>query len=156
MTRLDGRRSYDGLVPLLPAQDHKRVGEGDTGPNTGGMGAYTPLPWLPEDGVQRIVDEVVAPVARQMVEDGCPFSGLLYAGLAWGAEGLSVVEFNCRFGDPETQAVLALLRSPVGAHSSFPRLRVECIAHDITHHDEAQHGQRKRNRRIEQDHGLGA
>ncbi len=102
------------VVPLLPAQDHKRVGEGDTGPNTGGMGAYTPLPWLPEDGVQRIVDEVVAPVARQMVEDGCPFSGLLYAGLAWGAEGPSVVEFNCRFGDPETQAVLALLRTPLG------------------------------------------
>lgn len=102
------------VVPLLPAQDHKRIGEGDTGPNTGGMGAYTPLPWLPEDGVQRIVDEVVAPVAKQMVDDGVPFSGLLYAGLAWGAEGPSVVEFNCRFGDPETQAVLELLETPLG------------------------------------------
>ncbi|WP_299573485.1 phosphoribosylamine--glycine ligase [uncultured Williamsia sp.] len=102
------------VVPLLPAQDHKRVGDGDQGPNTGGMGAYTPLPWLPEDMVQRIVDEVVEPVAREMSSRGCPFSGLLYAGLAIGADGPAVVEFNCRFGDPETQAVLALLESPLG------------------------------------------
>ena len=102
------------VVPLLPAQDHKRVGDNDEGPNTGGMGAYTPLPWLPEDGVQRIVDEVVQPVASQMVADGVPFNGLLYAGLAWGSEGPSVVEFNCRFGDPETQAVLEMLESPLG------------------------------------------
>jgi phosphoribosylamine--glycine ligase len=103
------------VVPLLPAQDHKRVGDGDTGPNTGGMGAYTPLPWLPEDGVRRIVAEVVEPVAAEMVRRGCPFSGLLYAGLAVDAEGPAVIEFNCRFGDPETQAVLALLESPLGA-----------------------------------------
>ncbi|MFC4603598.1 phosphoribosylamine--glycine ligase [Rhodococcus kronopolitis] len=102
------------VVPLLPAQDHKRVGDGDTGPNTGGMGAYTPLPWLPEGAVQQIVDEVVTPVAVEMARRGCPFSGLLYAGLAMGAQGPAVVEFNCRFGDPETQAVLALLESPVG------------------------------------------
>ncbi|WP_145942611.1 phosphoribosylamine--glycine ligase [Corynebacterium glyciniphilum] len=102
------------VVPLLPAQDHKRVGDNDEGPNTGGMGAYTPLPWLPEDGVQTIVDDVVAPVAAQMVKEGCPFSGLLYAGLAWGADGPAVVEFNCRFGDPETQAVLDLLTTPLG------------------------------------------
>jgi phosphoribosylamine--glycine ligase len=102
------------VVPLLPAQDHKRVGDNDEGPNTGGMGAYTPLPWLPQDGVQTIVDEVVAPVAAQMVKEGCPFSGLLYAGLAWGADGPAVVEFNCRFGDPETQAVLDLLTTPLG------------------------------------------
>lgn len=101
------------VVPLLPAQDHKRVGEGDTGPNTGGMGAYSPLPWLPADGVDRIVNEVVKPVAQEMVNRGCPFSGLLYAGLAWGAQGPAVVEFNCRFGDPETQAVLALLKTPL-------------------------------------------
>ena len=100
------------VVPLLPAQDHKRVGEGDTGPNTGGMGAYTPLPWLPEGGVQRIVDEVCVPVAKEMVRRGTPYQGLLYAGLAWGKNGPAVVEFNCRFGDPETQAVLALLRTP--------------------------------------------
>ncbi len=103
------------VVPLLPAQDHKRVGDGDAGPNTGGMGAYTPLPWLPEGSVDRIVDEVVRPVAVEMVRRGCGFSGLLYAGLAMGAEGPAVVEFNCRFGDPETQAVLALLESPLGA-----------------------------------------
>ncbi|MGV0870372.1 phosphoribosylamine--glycine ligase [Corynebacterium kalidii] len=102
------------VVPLLPAQDHKRVGDNDEGPNTGGMGAYTPLPWLPQDGVQTIVDEVVAPVAAQMVKEGCPFSGLLYAGLAWGTDGPAVVEFNCRFGDPETQAVLDLLTTPLG------------------------------------------
>jgi len=105
----------ESVVPLLPAQDHKRVGDGDTGPNTGGMGAYTPLPWLPADMVTRIVDEVVAPVAAEMVRRGCPFSGLLYAGLAVDADGPAVIEFNCRFGDPETQAVLALLESPLGA-----------------------------------------
>lgn len=102
------------VVPLLPAQDHKRVGDGDTGPNTGGMGAYTPLPWLPESVVQQIVSEVVEPVAAEMVRRGSPFSGLLYAGLAIGSQGPAVVEFNCRFGDPETQAVLALLDSPLG------------------------------------------
>lgn len=102
------------VVPLLPAQDHKRVRDNDEGPNTGGMGAYTPLPWLPEDGVQRIVDEVCVPVAKEMVRRGTPYSGLLYAGLAWGKNGIAVVEFNCRFGDPETQAVLALLKTPLG------------------------------------------
>ncbi|MGK8501787.1 phosphoribosylamine--glycine ligase [Nocardia asiatica] len=102
------------VVPLLPAQDHKRVGDGDTGPNTGGMGAYTPLPWLPEATVTAIVDDVVKPVAAELVRRGSGFSGLLYAGLAIGAAGPAVVEFNCRFGDPETQAVLALLDSPLG------------------------------------------
>lgn len=104
----------ENVVPLLPAQDHKRVGDGDTGPNTGGMGAYTPLPWLPAETVAEIVEDVVKPVAAEMVRRGCPFSGLLYAGLAIGAAGPAVVEFNCRFGDPETQAVLALLESPLG------------------------------------------
>ncbi len=103
------------VVPLLPAQDHKRVFNNDEGPNTGGMGAYVPLPWLPEDGVQRIVDEVCVPVAREMVKRGCSYSGLLYAGIAWGTKGPAVVEFNCRFGDPETQAVLALLNTPLAA-----------------------------------------
>jgi phosphoribosylamine--glycine ligase len=102
------------VVPLLPAQDHKRVGDGDTGPNTGGMGAYTPLPWLPEQTVTQIVDDVVKPVAAELVARGSAFSGLLYAGLAIGKDGPAVVEFNCRFGDPETQAVLALLKSPLG------------------------------------------
>ncbi|WP_227998269.1 phosphoribosylamine--glycine ligase [Nocardia australiensis] len=102
------------VVPLLPAQDHKRVGDGDTGPNTGGMGAYTPLPWLPEETATAIVEDVVKPVAAELVRRGSPFSGLLYAGLAIGSAGPAVVEFNCRFGDPETQAVLALLESPLG------------------------------------------
>ncbi|AGF73389.1 phosphoribosylamine--glycine ligase [Corynebacterium halotolerans] len=101
------------VVPLLPAQDHKRAYDNDEGPNTGGMGAYTPLPWLPAEGVQRIVDEVCVPVAKEMVRRGTPYSGLLYAGLAWGAEGPAVVEFNARFGDPETQPVLSLLKTPL-------------------------------------------
>ncbi|MFD3463468.1 phosphoribosylamine--glycine ligase [Nocardia fluminea] len=100
------------VVPLLPAQDHKRVGDGDSGPNTGGMGAYTPLPWLPEETLNEIVEDVVKPVAAELVARGSSFSGLLYAGLAIGTNGPAVVEFNCRFGDPETQAVLALLDSP--------------------------------------------
>ena len=102
------------VVPLLPAQDFKRVGDGDTGPNTGGMGAYAPLPWLPEAVTEAIVRDVVQPVAAEMVKRGCPFSGLLYAGLAMTSAGPAVVEFNCRFGDPETQSVLALLESPLG------------------------------------------
>ncbi len=102
------------VVPLLPAQDFKRVGDGDTGPNTGGMGAYAPLPWLPAEVLTAIVDDVVKPVAAELVRRGCPFTGLLYAGLAITSAGPSVVEFNCRFGDPETQAVLALLQTPLG------------------------------------------
>ena len=102
------------VIPLLPAQDFKRVGDGDAGPNTGGMGAYTPLDWLPSDVLTAIVEDVVKPVAAEMVRRGNPFSGLLYAGLAITSGGPSVVEFNCRFGDPETQAVLALLESPFG------------------------------------------
>ena len=102
------------VVPLLAAQDFKRVGDNDTGPNTGGMGAYAPLPWLPDEVVTQIVDDIVKPVAAEMVARGCPFSGLLYAGLAITSRGPAVVEFNCRFGDPETQSVLALLETPLG------------------------------------------
>jgi phosphoribosylamine--glycine ligase len=107
---VDGRT----VVPLLPAQDFKRVGDGDTGPNTGGMGAYSPLPWLPETLYREVVSRIVEPVAAELVQRGSPFSGLLYVGLAITAKGPAVVEFNCRFGDPETQAVLALLESPLG------------------------------------------
>ncbi|WP_068179388.1 phosphoribosylamine--glycine ligase [Mycobacterium sp. UM_CSW] len=102
------------VVPLLPAQDFKRVGDDDSGPNTGGMGAYAPLPWLPEHVYREIVSGIVEPVAAELVKRGSPFSGLLYVGLAITAKGPAVVEFNCRFGDPETQAVLALLESPLG------------------------------------------
>ena len=101
------------VVPLLPAQDFKRVGDGDTGPNTGGMGAYAPLPWAPTDLVDDVVERVIAPVADELVRRGTPFSGLLYAGLALTSTGPQVVEFNCRFGDPETQVVLPLLRTPL-------------------------------------------
>ena len=102
------------VVPLLAAQDFKRVGDGDTGPNTGGMGAYAPLPWLPSDVYRAMVSKVVEPVAAELVRRDSRFSGLLYAGLAITANGPAVIEFNCRFGDPETQAVLALLESPLG------------------------------------------
>ncbi len=102
------------VVPLPPAQDFKRVGDGDTGPNTGGMGAYAPLAWLPEEVTNQIVGDIVKPVAAELVKRGCSFSGLLYAGLAITSHGPAVVEFNCRFGDPETQSVLALLDSPLG------------------------------------------
>ena len=101
------------VVPLLPAQDHKRAYDNDEGPNTGGMGAYAPLPWLPEDGVSTIVDVIARPVAEEMVRRGTPYQGLLYVGAAWGPEGPAVVEFNARFGDPETQAVLSLLETPL-------------------------------------------
>ena len=102
------------VVPLLPAQDFKRVGDNDAGPNTGGMGAYSPVPWLPDDVVDEIVSGIMRPVAAELVRRGCPFTGVLYAGLAITSAGPAVVEFNCRFGDPEAQAVLALLETPLG------------------------------------------
>jgi phosphoribosylamine---glycine ligase len=102
------------VVPLLPAQDFKRVGDADTGPNTGGMGAYCPLPWLPPDVVDEVVKTVAVPTVEHMAACGTPFSGLLYVGLALTSNGPKVVEFNCRFGDPETQVVLALLDTPLG------------------------------------------
>jgi len=102
------------VVPLSPAQDFKRVGEDDAGPNTGGMGAYSPLPWAPPDLVEKVVKTVVQPTVDELARRGTPFSGLLYAGLALTSRGVRVVEFNVRFGDPETQAVLARLRTPLG------------------------------------------
>ncbi|SDI61911.1 phosphoribosylamine--glycine ligase [Actinokineospora alba] len=103
------------VVPLLPAQDFKRVGDNDAGPNTGGMGAYAPLPWTPDGMVDDVVARIIQPVVDEMAKRGAPFSGLLYAGLALTSNGPEVIEFNCRFGDPETQSVLALLRSPLSA-----------------------------------------
>ena len=101
----------EDYVTLLPSQDHKRIGEGDTGPNTGGMGAYAPVGFVTETLLAQVGDTVVAPVLRALAEAGCPFRGLLYAGLMITGDGPKVVEFNCRFGDPETQAVLPLLSS---------------------------------------------
>jgi phosphoribosylamine--glycine ligase len=105
----------DGItaVPLTPAQDFKRVGDDDTGPNTGGMGAYSPLPWAADGLVDEIMQRVVQPTIDEMRHRGTPFSGLLYAGLALTSRGLRVIEFNARFGDPETQVVLARLRTPL-------------------------------------------
>jgi phosphoribosylamine--glycine ligase len=102
------------VVPLLPAQDFKRIDDGDQGPNTGGMGAYTPLPWAPAGLVDEVVERVVRPTVEEMATRGTPFAGLLYVGLALTSKGTRVVEFNVRFGDPETQAVLALLETPFG------------------------------------------
>lgn len=102
-------------IPLLPAQDFKRAGDGDAGPNTGGMGAYCPLPWAPGDLAEEVMTTVVAPTLAEMRRRSTPFTGLLYAGLALTSRGLRVVEFNARFGDPETQAVLALLKTPLAS-----------------------------------------
>jgi phosphoribosylamine--glycine ligase len=106
----DGR----AVRPLQPAQDFKRVGDGDNGPNTGGMGAYTPLPWAPDDLVEEVNQTVLQPTIDEMARRGTPFSGLLYAGLALTSNGVRVVEFNARFGDPETQPLLARLATPLG------------------------------------------
>jgi len=106
----DGRT----VVPMLPAQDYKRVLDGGVGVNTGGMGAYTPLPWVPEGLVAEVTDRVLQPTVDEMARRGTPFAGLLYAGLALTGRGTRVVEFNARFGDPETQPLLALLESPLG------------------------------------------
>ncbi|MEH1026276.1 phosphoribosylamine--glycine ligase [Micromonospora profundi] len=104
----------EAALPLLPAQDFKRIGDGDTGPNTGGMGAYAPLPWSPPGLVDEVMRDVVHPTLAEMRRRGTPFAGLLYVGLAITAAGPRVIEFNARFGDPETQVVLALLESPLG------------------------------------------
>jgi len=101
------------VVPLLPAQDFKRVADDDQGPNTGGMGAYAPLPWAPETLVDDVMRDVLQPTVDELRRRGTPFAGLLYAGLALTSKGTRVVEFNARFGDPETQVVLALLQTPL-------------------------------------------
>ncbi|ACU69232.1 phosphoribosylamine/glycine ligase [Catenulispora acidiphila DSM 44928] len=101
------------VVPMMPSQDFKRIGDGDTGLNTGGMGSYCPLPWTPEGLTDEVVATVIQPLVDEMRRRGTPFVGLVYAGLALTAKGLRVVEFNARFGDPETQSVLAMLESPL-------------------------------------------
>jgi phosphoribosylamine--glycine ligase len=100
--------------PLLPAQDFKRVHDGGRGPNTGGMGSYAPLTWLPDGTVDRVMEQVVAPTLAEMRRLDAPFVGCLYVGLALTAAGPKVIEFNVRFGDPDIQPVLALLTTPLG------------------------------------------
>lgn len=102
------------VLPMLPAQDFKRLLVGDEGPNTGGMGAYAPLPWLPDGFVEEVTAGVLQPTVDEMQRRGMPFIGLLYAGLAVTSGGVKVVEFNVRFGDPETQVLLELLETPLG------------------------------------------
>ena len=105
----DGRT----VLPLQPAQDFKRIGDGDAGPNTGGMGAYSPLDWAPAGLVDEVLERVLQPTVDELRRRGTPFAGLLYAGLALTGRGTRVVEFNARFGDPETQVVLPLLKTPL-------------------------------------------
>ncbi|MFJ8210159.1 phosphoribosylamine--glycine ligase [Streptomyces sp. NPDC096033] len=101
------------VLPLQPAQDFKRALDGDQGPNTGGMGAYSPLPWADPKLVEEVLETVLQPTVDELRHRGTPFSGLLYAGLALTSRGTRVIEFNARFGDPETQVVLARLRTPL-------------------------------------------
>jgi phosphoribosylamine---glycine ligase len=105
----DGRN----ILPMQPAQDFKRAYDNNEGPNTGGMGAYSPLPWAPDDIVEETYEKVLAPVIAEMAARGTPFIGLLYAGLALTDDGIRVIEFNARFGDPETQVLIPLLMTPL-------------------------------------------
>ena len=105
----DGRN----ILPMQPAQDFKRAYDFDEGPNTGGMGAYSPLPWAPDDIVEETYEKVLAPMIAEMSARGTPFVGLLYAGLALTDHGLRVIEFNARFGDPETQVLIPRLKTPL-------------------------------------------
>ena len=103
----------ENVLPLEPAQDYKRANDNDEGPNTGGMGAYSPLPWLDSDFVEEVERTVALPTVRQMASEGTPFVGLLYCGLIVTQTGVRVIEFNARFGDPETQVVLPRLQTPL-------------------------------------------
>jgi len=99
------------VMPLSPAQDYKRAFDNDEGPNTGGMGAYSPLPWLPEGFIEEITERVAQPTVNELARRGTPFVGLLYCGLIMTSRGVKVIEFNARFGDPETQVVLRRLQT---------------------------------------------
>ena len=116
------------ILAMQPAQDFKRVGDGDAGPNTGGMGAYSPLPWAPSDIVEQTLLQVLRPTIAEMRARDTPFVGLLYAGLALTSRGLRVIEFNARFGDPETQVLLPRLKTPLA--SLLYRAATENLATD--------------------------
>lgn len=109
MCFVDGERVF----PMALSQDHKRAYEGDKGPNTGGMGAYSPLPFITEEDKEYAMEHIMKPVASAMVKEGRPFKGVLYGGLMKTPSGIKVIEFNCRFGDPETEVVLPLLKSDI-------------------------------------------
>ncbi|AVV33862.1 phosphoribosylamine--glycine ligase [Halomonas sp. SF2003] len=106
----------ENVLPMATSQDHKRVGEGDTGPNTGGMGAYSPAPVVTADVHQRVMDEIILPTVHGMAAEGHPYTGFLYAGLMIDAQGApKIIEYNCRFGDPETQPIMVRLKSDLVA-----------------------------------------
>ena len=105
--------SGEKVWPMLLAQDHKRAYDGDKGPNTGGMGAYSPLPFVTKEDEEFALNEILKPVAAAMVKEGCPFEGVLYGGLMKTPDGVKVIEFNARFGDPETEVVLPRLKSDI-------------------------------------------
>ncbi|MEI7931357.1 MAG: phosphoribosylamine--glycine ligase, partial [Actinomycetes bacterium] len=112
---LFGISDGQSILAMQPAQDFKRALDGDAGPNTGGMGAYSPLPWAPDDIIEETYEKVLAPVIAEMAARGTPFIGLLYAGLALTDDGIRVIEFNARFGDPETQVLIPLLMTPLAS-----------------------------------------
>lgn len=101
------------ILPLATAQDHKRVGDGDTGPNTGGMGAYSPAPVMTDDLIEQTIDQIIKPTVAGMAAEGCPYQGVLYAGLMLTHDGPKLIEYNCRFGDPECQAMMPRLESDI-------------------------------------------
>jgi len=111
---LFGISDGSNILPMQPAQDFKRAYDNDEGPNTGGMGAYSPLPWAPSDIIEDTYKQVLAPMIAEMAARGTPFVGLLYAGLAVTDRGIRVIEFNARFGDPETQVLIPRLKTPLG------------------------------------------
>ena len=128
MCFVDGEKVW----PMALSQDHKRAYEGDKGPNTGGMGAYSPLPFITDEDREYALEKIMKPVAAGMVAEGCPFKGVLYGGLMKTPSGIKVIEFNCRFGDPETEVVLPLLEtdiyeifSAVADGTSMPEIRWE-------------------------------
>ena len=101
--------SDDQIIPLATSQDHKTVGDGDIGLNTGGMGAYSPAPIVTDEIHKRVIDEVMIPTINGLKAEGFPYLGFLYAGLMIKGDAIKVLEFNCRFGDPETQPILSLI-----------------------------------------------
>lgn len=113
--------SGETALPLPSAQDHKAVFDGDTGPNTGGMGAYSPAPILPDTELERMADIAIRPILREMAAQGHPFTGILYAGLMMTANGPRVLEYNVRFGDPEPAAAHAAGKRSDRRHGSLPR-----------------------------------